>query len=94
MNREFLYDLIAHNADRIETMEKKSRIDAEYLALCLVLDDLTQRPSGANGYRLVMDILFNEYSKHQNDVLTYLAVRYEGVKLKPEYEKKLWDRHR
>lgn len=94
MNREFLHDLIEHNADQIKTTEKKSRTDAEYLAICLILDDLKQRPNGANGYRLVIDILFNEYSKHQNDVLTYLAVKYEGVKLKPEYEKELWERHR
>lgn len=44
--RRFMLELIEHNADMIENDEKRTRADAEYLALCLVLDNLATRPNG------------------------------------------------
>ena len=37
--RKLLLDLINHNADIIEREESRTRIDAEYLAICMILDD-------------------------------------------------------
>lgn len=76
-DRRLLLELIEHNADMIEINEKRTRADAEYLALCSVLNDLATRPNGQEGHKLVMDILLNEYSQHHNDVITYLAVIHE-----------------
>ena len=74
-------------------IKKRSRVDAEYLEICLVLDDLETRPNGQAGRQTVMQILADEYSRHHSDVMTYLAVKSGLVKLKPEFEKKLNERH-
>ncbi len=93
-NRKLLLEMIEHNADIIERDEKRSRVDAEYLSICLVLDDLSSRPNGKVGHQAVMDILTKEYSQHHNDVMTYLAVESGMIKLKPEAEEQLIERHR
>ncbi len=92
--RTLLLDLIAHNADMIEREEERTRNDAEYLAICLILDDLAIRPNGQQGHQTMMKILANEYSAHQTDVMTYLAVTYMKLPLKPDAEKALLERHR
>ncbi len=46
---QMLLDLIVYNADIIEKNEGKSRKDAEYLAICMIIDDLSQRPNGREG---------------------------------------------
>lgn len=91
--RKRLLELIEHNADWIEKDEGRTRIDAEYLSICLVLDDLATRPNGQKGHQVVMDILSNEYSEHHNDVMTYLVVKSGKIKLKPESEEALIKRH-
>ncbi len=93
-DRKLLLGMIQHNAEIIERDEKRSRFDAEYLAICLVLDDLAIRPNGQSGHKIVMDMLLNEYAQHHNDVMTYLAVKNGMIKLKPEFEQKLMERHR
>ena len=93
-DKKMLYELIEHNADMIEKDEGRTRHDAEYLSICLVLDDLANRPNGAKGYKVIMDMLSNEYSQHHNDVITYLAVSTGKIKLKPEAEEELMKRHK
>jgi hypothetical protein len=92
-DKKMLQDLIDHNADMIEKDERRTRHDAEYLAICLVLDDLAKRPNGIKGHRIIMDMLSNEYSQHHNDVITYLAVSHGKIILKPEAEEVLRKRH-
>lgn len=92
--RNLLLGTIRHNADIIERDEKRSRKDAEYLAICLVLDDLAKRPNSQSAHRIVMDILLREYSEHHSDVMTYLAMKSGKVKLKPEFEQQILKRHR
>lgn len=74
--KKMLRDIIEHNADMIEKDEDKSRLEAEYRSICLLLDDLAKRLHGKEDRQTVMDILNNEYAHHHNDVLTYLAVKY------------------
>ena len=93
-DRKMLLELIAHNADMIENDEGRTRVDAEYLAICLILDDLANRPNGKKGYQTIMDILTKEHVQHQNDVMTYLMVQSGKIKLKPEAEEALARRHR
>jgi len=88
-----LLDLIKHNAEIIGKEEQRNRADAEYLAICLVLDDLATRPNGKKGHQSVMNILANEYSQHQVDVMTYLSMKSGVLKLKPEIEQQILDRH-
>jgi hypothetical protein len=92
-DKKMLHDLIEYNADMIEKDEGRTRHDAEYLAICLVLDDLATRPNGVKGHKIIMDMLSNEYSQHHNDVFTYLAVSTGRIKLKPEAEEELMKRH-
>lgn len=91
--KKLLRELIEHNADMIEKDEGRTRHDAEYLSICLVLDDLATRPHGVKGHKIIMDMLSNEYSHHHNDVITYLAVSRGKIKLKPEAEEALMKRH-
>ncbi len=91
--RKMLLELIEYNADAIEKDEGRTRVDAEYLSICLVLDDLATRPNGLKGHQAVMDMLSNEYSEHHNDVMTYLVVKSGKVILKPEAEEALIKRH-
>lgn len=93
-SRNLLFETIKHNADVIERDENRTRADAEYLAICLVLDDLAARPNGQSGHRVVMDILLKEYSQHHVDVMTYLAMNSGKVKLRPEVEQEIIERHR
>ena len=92
--RSLLLELIEHNADIIERDEGRSRPDAEYLAICLILDDLATKPNGQEGHKKVMDILGKEHAQHQSDVMTYLAVTYMHVPLKPDAQRALEERHR
>jgi len=92
--REMLLGMIRHNADMIIEDEGKSKNDAEYISICMLLDDLTTRENGHKGQRLVMDILLKEYVQHHNDVITYLAVKSGVIKLKPEAEQQLTERHK
>ena len=49
-SRQRLLDLLIHNADIIQRNEGKNRSDAEYLAACMIIDDLQKRPDGRPGY--------------------------------------------
>ena len=88
-----LQDLIKHNADVIQKDEGKSRFEADYLAICLIIDDLSQRPNGRKGYQEMMAILQSEYPQHLNDVITYVGWSTGQLPLKPEYEEALKKRH-
>ncbi|KRA70690.1 hypothetical protein ASD78_17805 [Lysobacter sp. Root667] len=92
--RATLLDLIMHNADVIERSEGRTRKDAEYLAICLVLDDLAQRENGQEGHKKVMEILKSEFSEHQSDVMVYLAYTRMDLPLKPEAETAFQARHK
>lgn len=89
-----LLDLIRHNADVIQRSEGRTRKDAEYLAICLALDDLAQRENGQEGHKKVMEILQSEFSEHQSDVMVYLAYTRMDLPLKPDAEAALQARHR
>lgn len=91
--RRSMLDLIRQNADRIQHTEGRTRKDAEYLAICVLVDDLATRPNGATGHRLVMDILTKEYHEHHNEVLTYIAIKSGVIKLKPDAEQRWIERH-
>jgi hypothetical protein len=93
-SRNLLLETIRQNAAIIERNEKRTRTDAEYSAICLVLDDLASRPDGQSGQRLVMDILLNDYPQHYVTVMTYLAINSCQVKLRPEIEHQITKRHR
>jgi hypothetical protein len=75
-DKKMLRDIIEHNADMIEKGEGKSRLEAEYRSISLLLDDLAKRLHGKEDRLTVMDMLKNEYAHHHNDVLTYLAIKY------------------
>jgi hypothetical protein len=92
-SRQLLMDAIAYNADIIQRDEGKNRSDAEYLAICLLVDDLGKRPNGREGYQKLMDILANEYRPHLNDIITYVAWSTGKIILKPEFEAAMRARH-
>jgi hypothetical protein len=91
--RQLLLDGISHNADVIERTEGKSRKDAEYLAICTLIDDLSKRPNGRQGYLEVMEILKTRYPEHLNDVITYVGWSTGKLVFKPEFEEALRKRH-
>jgi hypothetical protein len=91
--RQRLLDLLTYNADMIQKNEGKSREDAEYLAFCLIIDDLQTRPNGRVGYQTMMDILQSDYPQHFNDVLLYVGWSNGKLHLKPEAEAALRARH-
>lgn len=92
-DRKNMLGHIEHNANLIENDESRTRLDAEYLSICLILDDLANRPDGKKGHQLVMEILSKEYSQHHNHVMTYLAVQSGIITLKPDAEAALMKRH-
>jgi hypothetical protein len=48
-SRKLLLDMISYNADIIERDEGKPRSEAEYLAICLLIDDMQGRPKRSQG---------------------------------------------
>lgn len=74
--KDMLRDIIEYTADMIEQDEGKSRKEAEFRSICLLLDDLYNRLHAKIDRMVVMDMLKDEYSHHHNDVLAYLAVKY------------------
>jgi hypothetical protein len=92
-SRRLLLDSIAHNAEIIERDEGKSRSEAEYLAICRIIDDLRRRPNGREGYPKVMDILKNEHQRHLNEVVTYVAWATGQFAFKPEFDALMRARH-
>jgi len=93
-DRESLLEMIRYNADMIRKKEGRSQADAEYLSICMFLDDLATKENGLKGHRLIMNMLLKEFSEHHNDVMTYLALQTGTIKLKPEFEAKIIERHR
>ncbi|MFZ1989934.1 MAG: hypothetical protein WAW96_09200 [Alphaproteobacteria bacterium] len=92
-DRQMLAEHIDYNAGIIQKNEGKSRKDAEYLAICLVLDDLQSRPNGKPGYLKVMSLLKGPLHEHLNDVMTYLMWSNGRIHLKPDAEAALRARH-
>jgi hypothetical protein len=88
-----LADMIAHNADIIQRTEGKSRKDAEYLSICTLLDDLSQRSNGSTGWRETMALVQADYPQHLNDVMTYVGWSSGQLKLNSEAEAALKKRH-
>lgn len=74
-DKKLLRELIEYNAQIIEKEEGRSRIDAEYLAICTCLEDLATRNNGKQGHKIVMEMLKNEYSQHYQDVMEYLEIQ-------------------
>lgn len=85
-SRKLLLDLVVHNADVIERNEGRSRNDAEYLAICLIIDDLRKRPNGRHGYQTLIDIVEKDYPQQLNDIITYVAWSTGRIHLNPEAE--------
>jgi hypothetical protein len=92
-SRHMLLEMIEHNADIIERDEGKARSEAEYLAICLIIDDLSKRSKGSEGYLKVMDILKNEHQRHLNDVITYVGWSTGKLVFKPEFDAAMRARH-
>lgn len=92
-DRKMLLDLLKHNADIIERTEGKSRSEAEYLAFCLIIDDLRKRPNGRAGHQQMMRILESDYPQHLSDVLTYVAWSIGKLHFTPEGEEAMRKRH-
>lgn len=88
-----LAELVEHNAKIIQRDEGRSRKDAQYLAICLVIDDLKGRSNGQKGIQEIMTLLQGVFREHQNDVMTYLAWTSGEIVLKPDAERALRDRH-
>ena len=88
-----LKDMIAHNAMIILTTEEKTQAEAEYLSICLLIDDLSARPNGREGYKQIMIILERNFPQHSGDVITYVGWSTGKLKLKPEAEAALRGRH-
>ncbi len=88
-----LLDGIAYNADVIQKTENKSRDDAEYLAICVLIDDLAKRERGQIWHRKLMELLPSAYPQHLNDVITYIAWSRGMIELLPEAEAALKARH-
>lgn len=92
-SRKMLVDLLTHNADVIEKSEGKDRSEAEYLAACLIIDDLSRRPNGREGYQQMMEILKADYPQHLNDVITYVGWSTGKLHFKPDYDAYMRARH-
>lgn len=91
--KKLLTNLLEHNADIIQREEGKERPEAEYLAICLILDDLMTRPNGQKGHQELMAIVQSDYPRHFNDVITYLGWVTGKLHLKPEFEVAMKKRH-
>lgn len=91
---DLLADLIAHNADAIRREQHRSRLDAEYLALCMLIDDLSSRPDTDAAYQAVIALLQTDYHEHFSDIVTYVGWSTGQLRLKPEVERALRKRHR
>lgn len=91
--KKMLADLIEHNAYIIQKEEGKERTEAEYLAICLIFDDLMTRPQGQKGHQALMAIVQTDYPKHFNDIITYLGWVTGKLHFKPEFEEAMRKRH-
>lgn len=91
--RSTLLEGIEFNTKQIAYREGRSKLDSEYLAICTLLDDLRTRERGQKGITLVMDILRNEYSTHQSDVLIYLTWQSGKRSSKDDAERAIRKRH-
>ena len=92
-NDRLLEELILHNTDIIERDEGKTHAEAEYLSICLIIDDLSRRPNGRAGYLEIMKILQTEYPQHFNDVITYVGWSTGQLPLTTEAEVAIKRRH-
>src|SRR5690348_1396149 len=87
--RAILIDNIEYNKKIIMLDEGKTEIDAEYLTITLLLDDLARRENGAKGRKLVMDIVKHEYPRQLIDIVNYVAYTTGALIFKPEFIDKL-----
>lgn len=75
--REFLLDVINNYVDaEVEVNKQVPRNYAEFNALCMAIDrygdtDVAHRITEI----IVTDLLFNEYSEHQQEIMAYLGLK-------------------
>ncbi len=93
-HKNLLVDLIAHNADTIRIERDKSRKDGEYLALCMVADDLAGDLADSDSHEALMALLQDDYEEHFSDVVTYVGWSLGQLHLAPQDEQALRKRHR
>lgn len=91
--KQLLMDLMVHSADMIQKNEGRSRKDAEYLAISLIIDDLSRQSNGPKGYQKMMSILQTDFPAHFNDVITYVGWSTGKLQLNPQAEQALRNRH-
>jgi hypothetical protein len=90
--RRLLAELVTQQAARLQA-QGKSRQEAEYLALCSVIDDLNKQPDGARAYRTMLQMLEQEYRDQLDEVITYIAWSRGRLALNPQREEALKQRH-
>ena len=69
---QLLLDSVVYNADIIERTEGKTRHDAEYLALCALIDDLRTRERGSTGIRKLQEVVAIAFPQHSRDLAIYI----------------------
>lgn len=92
IDKKVLCKLIEDKAERMVENEEKPQREAEYLAICMVLDDLASN-SDRQKHKLVVDMVKEEYPQHYVDVMTYLAIKSGKITLQPEVEEVFMHRH-
>lgn len=87
-----LRELVTFNAKKIQREEGKTRREATYLAICLILDDMASKKS-EKGYKDTMALVQSDYPELDNDVFTYLGWSSGKLIFKPEAEAAMKARH-
>lgn len=93
-NESLLVELIDHNATHIAATEGKSNVEATYLSICVLFDDIQRRHNGPKGYKSMMGLLQTKYAEHFPDVVTYIAWSTGKLELSAEAEAALVARHK
>ena len=91
--RRRLVQTILLNAYIIQKTESKSRQEAEYLAICTLLDSLRTQKGGENARNILMAIVKKAYPQHLRDVLEFSGWRSGERKLGPQEEAAMERRH-
>ena len=91
--RRRLVQTIRLNTYIIQKTESKSCREAEYLAICTLLDSLRTQTGGENARDILIAIVKRAYPQHLQDVLEFSGWRSGERKLGPQEEAAMERRH-
>ena len=92
-HEEELAELLQARAAQLIGAEGKTRPEAEYLAICSIVDDLQRRPRPIARAQAFITLMTTRYADHRDEIMIYMAWKSDVIEIGPDRRKAMLGRH-